>query len=70
MSPFRWDVLGVTLLLLVPVVMTSGSFTVSQLAIRMGACLLAATLGVGLLRALATPGEPPPAERDRADDRS
>lgn len=67
MNPFRWDVIAVTLVFMVPVVMTSDSFTVGELAMRLGACLVAATVGLGVLRALSTPAETPPVERDGED---
>ncbi len=61
MSPLRWDVLGVALLLALPVLALGvrGDFTTDEVVVRLPWCLLAAWAAVALLRWAATPRTPP-----------
>jgi hypothetical protein len=67
MSPLRWDVLGVGLLLALPVLALGarGDFSTDEVVVRLPWCLLAAWGAVALLRWAATPPRRP-AERRRA----
>ena len=61
MSPLRWDVLGVGLLLALPVLALGarGDFSADEVVVRLPWCLLAAWGAVALLRWAATPPAPP-----------
>ena len=63
MSPLRWDVLGVGLLLALPVLALGvrGDFSADEVATRLPWCLLAGWIVVAVLRWAATP---PPAARE------
>ena len=67
MSPLRWDVLGVGLLLALPVLALGarGDFSTDEVVVRLPWCLLAAWGAVALLRWAATPPRRP-GERRRA----
>ena len=67
MSPLRWDVLAVGLVLALPVLAlyARGDFTADDVVTRLPWCLLAAWGAVALLRWAATPPRPPE-RRDRA----
>jgi hypothetical protein len=64
MSPLRWDVLAVGLLLALPVLALGlrGDFTTEEVAARLPWCLLAGWVAVAVLRWAVTP---PPAARER-----
>jgi len=68
MSPFRWDVLLVALVLAVPVLGLGlrGDFTTEEMVSRLPWCLLAGWAVVALLRAATTPREA--AKKGAADD--
>jgi hypothetical protein len=61
MSPLRWDVLGVGLLLALPVLALGarGDFSTDEVVVRLPWCLLAAWGAVALLRWAATPPSRP-----------
>ncbi|PWW21316.1 hypothetical protein JD79_00444 [Geodermatophilus normandii] len=68
MSPLRWDVLTVGLVLALPVLALylRGDFTVDEVAARLPWCLLAGWGAVALLRWAATPRTRPADRRARA----
>ena len=72
MSPFRWDVLLVGLVLAVPVLALGlrGDFTTEEMVNRLPWCLAAGWVVVALVRAVATPPKPAPADRRRPAARS
>jgi len=57
MSPLRWDVLGVALLLALPLLALGlrGDLTTEEVTVRLPWCLLAGYLVVALLRLVARP---------------
>ena len=61
MSPLRWDVLAVGLVLALPVLALylRGDFTIDEVAVRLPWCLAAAWGAVALLRWAGTPRRPP-----------
>ena len=63
MSPLRWDVLAVGLVLALPVLALGlrGDFSADEVAVRLPWCLLAGWGAVALLRFAATPPRPPDA---------
>ena len=65
MSPLRWDVLAVGLVLALPVLAMGmrGDFSADEVAVRLPWCLLAGWGAVALLRWAATPPAAPPARR-------
>ncbi|MGX5656373.1 hypothetical protein ACWKWC_16485 [Geodermatophilus nigrescens] len=65
MSPLRWDVLAVGLVLALPVLAMGmrGDFSADEVAVRLPWCLLAGWGAVALLRWAATPPRPAPAPR-------
>ncbi|SHF75796.1 hypothetical protein [Geodermatophilus nigrescens] len=65
MSPLRWDVLAVGLVLALPVLAMGmrGDFSADEVAVRLPWCLLAGWGAVALLRWAATPPSPAPARR-------
>ena len=65
MSPLRWDVLtlGLVLALLVLALGLRGDFSADEVVVRLPWCLLAAWAAVALLRWAATPPRTPPARR-------
>ncbi|WP_336032841.1 hypothetical protein [Geodermatophilus sp. FMUSA9-8] len=65
MSPLRWDVLAVGLVLALPVLAMGvrGDFSTDEVAVRLPWCLLAGWGAVALLRWAATPPRPAPARR-------
>ncbi|MGY2002182.1 hypothetical protein [Blastococcus sp. SYSU DS1024] len=67
MSPFRWDVLLVGLVLAVPVLALGlrGDFTTEEMVNRLPWCLAAGWVVVALVRAVAAPPKPAPAGRRR-----
>jgi hypothetical protein len=68
MSPLRWDVLAVGLLLALPVLALGvrGDFTTDEVVARLPWCLLAGWGAVALLRWAATPPSRPVERRTRA----
>ncbi|SNS72180.1 hypothetical protein SAMN06893096_10743 [Geodermatophilus pulveris] len=68
MSPLRWDVLAVSLLLALPVLVLGlrGDLGTADVVARMPWCLAAGWGAVALLRWAATP--PPPARRRSPED--
>ncbi len=70
MSPLRWDVLAVGLLLALPVLALGvrGDFTTDEVVARLPWCLLAGWGAVALLRYAATPPRTPPARRTTAPE--
>ncbi len=74
MSPLRWDVLVVGLVLAVPVLALGmrGDFTVEEVTYRLPWCLVAGWLVVALVRFASTPrakpaAKPPRTAREPAD---
>jgi hypothetical protein len=67
MSPLRWDVLTVGLVLALPVLALylRGDFTIDEVVTRLPWCLLAAWAAVALLRWAATPQTRPADRRAR-----
>ncbi|MGY1606476.1 MULTISPECIES: hypothetical protein [unclassified Geodermatophilus] len=68
MSPLRWDVLAVGLVLALPVLALGvrGDFSADEVAARLPWCLLAGWGAVALLRYAATPPRSRPARRSTA----
>ena len=66
MSPLRWDVLAVALVLAVPVLALGvrGDLGIEEVASRLPWCLGAAWVAVALLRWAGTPRRPPAADPD------
>ncbi|MFW3170485.1 hypothetical protein [Geodermatophilus sp. CPCC 206100] len=67
MSPLRWDVLAVGLLLALPLLALGlrGDLSLDEVAVRLPWCLLAAWAAVALLRWAGAPRRPPaPADAD------
>ncbi len=60
MSPFRWDVLLVALLLALPVLALGlrGDFTAEEVTLRLPWCLAAGWAAVALLHVATTPPKP------------
>ena len=60
MSPLRWDVLGVALLLALPVLALGlrGDLSTQEVAVRLPWCLLGGWIAVALVRFVGTPRHP------------
>jgi hypothetical protein len=72
MSPLRWDVLLVGLVLAIPVLALGlrGDLSVEEMMTRVLWCLLAGWVVVGVLRFATTPRPPAPAAKAPATDGS
>jgi hypothetical protein len=70
MSPLRWDVLAVGLVLALPVLVLGvrGDLGMDEVAVRLPWCLGAAWAAVGLLRWAGTPRRPSAAATDPDPD--